>query len=661
MTIDTSTIDSLLSRVDMPAQDTTQPLTAAEKRAAEGASKRAYHAARAVDKSVQEATQAAEQAYRAEVESMRAPPLDPTPVEYDPYPQRPADVFVIDGRAERVDEAGEVLCYDCGAAIEGLPHYEQDPEEGREVAKCGRCAYVAPTEQPFEPAPFHKVSAGTFAMVIDPAKFAPTEPAPAVLLASAPNGLHLYAGSPPVAGGELDVTGEARSLRDLEAARAAGFAPAETVYRRGLRVIDLGVENARASRIEHDAKPLVGALCDEVSAKIAAEHREDHEVIGHVIQMDPATGHLAVDEGADYPITEPAFASLVSRLGYGGSGYLGRCPVDLRAENVNRQAVIIERALNREILDHARRDEAQKAAGQGPLKAAAPEPKAIKLRTRMSSKGAREVFAAVSPSYTAFDIDKIAAAVKLAMPSDARASMTFDGYRSQIDVAFHSDIQPQHYVAGEFFKAGLRLRTADDGSGSVRGSATLTQNLCLNLLIIDEQMRELFRVRHIGSVEALAAKIRVGIKAALASVEHFLRAWGYACEEDVVARARALDAECPADPVAALPGLFRGLLAEKRVSLPGRDIEANVLALVAQWETDASGAKLVHEVSRASIVNALTRYAHVELPDLDDPFAADELERDASALLWATGRRSTTPAPLVWMPKGEAAQMIAQA
>ncbi len=257
----------------------------------------------------------------------------------------------------------------------------------------------------------------------------------------------------------------------------------------------------------------------------------------------------------------------------------------------------------------------------------------------------------MTPSYTPFDADKIAAALKLATPDGARGTVTYDGYRSRFTVLFHSPIAPKHYAAGEIFQAGVNVRSADDGTGSGRGSSIVWMHKCSNMMRAGHHAQDLFAIRHVGSVEKLAEQFRAGFAKALASIDHFLRAWGIATEENAIEGARAAAPEMPASTIEALPGLFRGLLVAEAITLPGREIEQQVADLVRMWAADDSSAKVIHEVSRASVINAITRYAHVELPTFEDPFASDDLERQASALLWGT---SGAPAPLVWLPAEEA-------
>jgi hypothetical protein len=451
--------------------------------------------------------------------------------------------------------------------------------------------------------------------------------------------------------GGIDVTGAARSNVDREAARAAGFAPAEPYYRVGTPVIEMGVANARKSRLEHDKLPTVREACQRVIDKIVAEERHEVEVLAADLGMRE-DGKLLVN-GRAYELTRPAFSGLTTRLGYGGAQYLAKCPSELRAHNVNTwRELLTEREAAEQKAVEARRAagdtkatyEAQKLAMRVRTRAAAPE---------RGDGGGKEIFAAVSPGYTAFDADKICQAIAKASPADARAAITYDGENARMlaRVQFHSDVRPQNYVAGEFFKAAVSVRTDDTGGGSIVVSSMVFQNLCLNLICIDRAGQVVARIRHVGNVYELAKKLEAAYKKALESLNHFLVQWGYACEENVVERARSTaETEIPQGELA-LPGLFNGILDAGLVTLPRLGTEKarrdSIDKLCDLWEGDRSSARVRPYVTRASIANAFTAFAR-DL-DAEDPWAAEEIQREAGALLQPRTARGTEPAPLPYL------------
>lgn len=437
--------------------------------------------------------------------------------------------------------------------------------------------------------------------------------------------------APPVErGSTIDGEGQARSMIDDTAARAAGFAPERPLYSRGTMVLDIGVTNARAARAEHDAMPSVEAATGAFLDDVIAEKRRDVSAVKKDLRLDKQARVVVLPgRGERLLVNERAFGSFCSRMGFGGGDYLARCWPELRAINVNRWADAFGKGFEAEVGKWT-------ASGR---KGDAPTPEALVLRTRDAAGGGREVFGVVSESYTAFDVDKVAEALRLAMPPDAKLRTEYDGFRVRFDVLFHSTVQPEKYVAGEFFRGGITIRTDDTGGGSLRGSSFIEQNLCLNLIIIDKATQPLFALRHIGSVERLAAEFRVGRAKAKDSLQHFLVQWGYAQADDLVAAATERGEFADGRPVS-LDKFFEGFAngAIERDLVPLRSRRAQVIdGLETMFLRDASGdGPASGTVTRAGFVNALTRYAHeVE----SDPWKGAEIERAASSLLWP--RRGT--------------------
>lgn len=438
-----------------------------------------------------------------------------------------------------------------------------------------------------------------------------------------------------IRGGQHDIVGEARSTVDLEAAQAAGFAPAQTVYTRGTRVIQLGVDNARSKRAEFDAKPTVSDYCEELIGKVESEDREDVTAAVADVQMSNSGNVTIVHEtGPDtvFAVEERSFPSLVTDLYMpaGAATFLSQVWPEMRAQTINTWTTQWSED-EKEERDNYREGEEQ-----------APETSSLVLRTRVTGGESRSIFATVSESYTSFDVDQVARAIGRAVPPDARGTVTYDGYKARFEVLFHSDVKPEDYVAGEFFRAGVVVTTDDTGGGSLRGNAVVWQNLCLNLIVIDEANQDLFRLRHVGSVDKLAEQFRKGFEQALAKLDHFVKAWGYASRENL---AQYLPAEAKAIPIGdAIPGFFNGIIERELVPVRGRRVEA-VKHLVQAWRDDDSSATVHHKgFTRAALANAFTRYAHtVAQPSV---WVEDEIQRAAGALVQAS-----TPLPYLPLAK----------
>lgn len=429
----------------------------------------------------------------------------------------------------------------------------------------------------------------------------------------------------------VDASGEIRSSTDFEGALAGGFAPAQTMYRRGTPVIALGVENARTSRQEHDKLPTVTEAMGKLIERVRAEDRQDRIEALFGLRMDNQ-GRVAIPAGR-FPdgkprntrvlLSEDAFSPLMTQLGVGGSQYLAKCWAGLRATNFNNWAQRLG-SDEAKLLALQNQTPSVLAGEQEPSK-----PQQVKLRTRRNGE-LREIFAAVTPSYTSFDVDKIAEALQLAMPREARAEVSYNGFRSVIDVRFHTDVLPEKFVAGEFFKAGIRVRTSDVGNGSIHVSSSLFQNLCLNLLCIDTMQQGIANIRHVGSVTILAQKFREAIEKARQSLAHFLDRWNYCAEERVTRETIEVidESEAPITLEKLIPGIFEGL--RQRELVPLR--KADVPKVVEAHKLDTSWSAKTYGVSRTTIANAITRFAH---EGQDDFLFEDELERAAGQLLWS--------------------------
>lgn len=436
-----------------------------------------------------------------------------------------------------------------------------------------------------------------------------------------------------VQGGRMDHVGAARSTVDKEAAEAVGFAVAPTLYDRGTRVIDTGVANAIASRQEWEAMPLARENCAALADRIRAEDREDSVSLLRQCGMgdDGQLFAAHVDAPAHvmhYTISEPAFGSFVSRMNVpGGSRYLVACWPELRAHNVN--------AWIEKIGASEKRAEAAAHVAKVALQTA---PLDVRFRHRLPSRQEardREIFAVVGPGYADFDADQISEALAIATPPEARGRVTYDGRRTRWEILFHSTVQPKHFVAGEFFRAGVVVKTDDTGGGALSGSAVLWQNLCLNLIYVDVAETAQFSIRHTGEVGALAEKFRAQFARALGSIDHFIRAWDYAVEDNVIVNvgkvAQASGRSVPSDAEEFMAGIFRDTIERELVPVRGRKTEDVVRGLMKAWSEDTSGAA---GPTRAAVANAFTRYAHAS--GTMDPWAEDEIQRGAGSLLRRT-------------------------
>lgn len=420
----------------------------------------------------------------------------------------------------------------------------------------------------------------------------------------------------------VSAEGAARAKSDEQAAIDAGFTVAPPIYEIGSLVNTTGVENFRSSREEFEKMPTAVEVCGKLADQIKAEKRVD--IILPVTELRMLdNGQLTRGTGSGMTMSERAITGLATHVTPGGGGYLRECPSELRAINVNhwcengiREDV---RATNRLV------KEWQEGRCLGPQPAPVMVPREITLRTRINgTDGGRENFAIVGPRYAAHDIDKIAEQVMRsdAIPADARARVTYDGYRSRIDVLFHSNVQPERVVAGEIFKAGIMLKTADDGSGSIQIAAQLWRNLCLNLIIVDHAKDMVMRRSHRGG--GIGNAVEIGIRDAMKKVEYFCEKWSEATLENVLEKYGVDDIEA----------VFRGLIFNKVVHVPGVKPAVMMQRLMSAWAEEPGNDK-------TAIVNAVTRAAHSHV--WKRWTIVEELETLGGKLLFAPSWNVTIP------------------
>lgn len=420
----------------------------------------------------------------------------------------------------------------------------------------------------------------------------------------------------------VSAEGAARATEDEEAAIAAGFTVAPPIYEIGSLVNQTGVDNFRSSREEFEKMPTAVEVCGKLAEQVKAEKRVD--IILPVTELKMLDdGRLTRGTGNGMKMSERAITGLGTHVTPGGGSYLRECPTELRAINVNHWC---EHGIREDVRATNKLVKAwQEGQCRGPQPAPVMVPREITLRTRINgTDGNRENFAIVGPRYAAHDIDKIAEQVMKsdAIPADARARVTYDGYRSRIDVLFHSNVQPERVVAGEIFKAGLMLKTADDGSGSIQIAAQLWRNLCLNLIIVDHAKDMVMRRSHRG--RGIEGAVEQGIVDAMKKVEYFCQKWSEATLENVLEKYGVKDIEA----------VFRGLIFNKVVHVPGVKPAVMMQRLMTAWAQEEG-------TDKTAIVNAVTRAAHSN--EWKRWTIVEELETLGGKLLFAPSWNVTIP------------------
>lgn len=175
----------------------------------------------------------------------------------------------------------------------------------------------------------------------------------------------------------------------------AGFHLPPPIYAPGTRVVELGDDNFRLERQRVEDLPNFPDAAGKVIDAVRSERREDIPLVLGDLAMTPG-GQLLAD-GELLHLESRAFHQLATLCGFGNGGrYLAdQCEPEVRAANVNYQ------------LQRSGRDR-------------------VVLRSRVDGVGQRTVYAAVTPSYTAVDVDQVLEVVSPAL-ADAHTEMVYDG------------------------------------------------------------------------------------------------------------------------------------------------------------------------------------------------------------------------------------------
>lgn len=371
-----------------------------------------------------------------------------------------------------------------------------------------------------------------------------------------------------------------RILEDAETATRNGFALPPTLFAEGTRLIDAGVAKFARSRAKFEEMTPARDACEALFERVRAEDRQDELVPLAAARMLP-TGDLMIQQAnlRTFAVEEPAFRRLASFVAPGGGPYLAACPPALRAINFNHWSPASEDV--------------------------------VKLRTRKNAEGGRTAWAAVGKIYQACDADRLAALVAKVAGSGARAEVTYDGYRTRINVLWHSDIRPEGAAVGEIYKAGFSATTADDGTQSIEIDASILRAVCVNLTSIPAIKRTGRRI-HVG--RTVEQDVANAINEARSLVKTFGEAWA-AAEKD-----RVLDG-CQEPRTKFEILVNRGL-----VQAEGVTKQELTNRLYKAWQKEPG-------YSRNALVNAITRAAH-ENP-WRSPWVEDSLQQQAGQLLYA--------------------------
>lgn len=350
--------------------------------------------------------------------------------------------------------------------------------------------------------------------------------------------------------------------------------PAQQFFATGTKMLACGEETLRSMRLDWEDLPLVGDACHSLVRRIRDEERQDLAVDLSAYRIDSRGLLTSGDLTSRLRLSDRAYSGLVSRA-----------PRDSVARNVNSW------------IGYA-----------GPAK----------IRTRYPQEdGTRHAYAVVSTRYAPIDLDTIAQIVADAMPTEARASIAYDGSRGTIDVSLAKALTVEEMGVGQVFRVHTLIDTADDGSAAFRASYQAERVRCINCTTITDKRAILTR-KHIGNVTEVRALVRDALAGAGAAMDLFADRW----------RAASIKRYTCADDGSDLPvaETFRRLIAAGLVKSAGTSARDTFDRLMVAYEREPMSGLI-------GINAAITRAAHEAA--WASPWARRDLEDQAGALLWA--------------------------
>jgi hypothetical protein len=354
-------------------------------------------------------------------------------------------------------------------------------------------------------------------------------------------------------------------------ARGIHVDASQQVAASGTRMASSGYETQRARKVEHDAKLPARDAAEQLIARVRDERRHDITVTsGELAKLIVSNGVIGVRDGsAVYKIGEQAIRGICGRTDSPALSYL--LGVRARMYEVKRlrdQLVAGEPReggdAQRQIAECDRRlhDDRAKVADVLTYELARAPHEKLVLRVRMHPS---DVFAVVSPGYTAADAPDVLPQVLASMPGDARATFSYDPKSTswELRAAIWTPTPVAEQAIGEAFEGWVSYSSKDNGTGRFRGGGGVTLIRCYNASTYEATSSDVARV-HRGRVREDIASMTAG---ALKSIDALCEAWG---------RTRAEEVPLPAEKITieqAIPGFWRALLTDTRALagvLPGR-------------------------------------------------------------------------------------------
>jgi hypothetical protein len=383
-----------------------------------------------------------------------------------------------------------------------------------------------------------------------------------------------------------DDAAKARIERQHAALGASGVDvdTSQQLYKTGDRMAAEGYARQDARKIEHDQQMPLRDASAALRAAVEAEHRKDVEVTAREFASALTVNGKVSAFGLT--ITEQAIRGLATRLEAPFLSYaLGlreRIAVEsYKGPHADVEAMQADKRALADVLQHECRQ-----AGDTKLK----------LRTR---EGVGDVFAIVSPSYTAADAPTFTGLIEQGMPSDARGTWAYDPKSTKWELRANvwTPTPVEEQAVGEAFEGYVSFRSSDAGNGSLNGGGGVSLLRCLNASTYTAGGSEVRRTHRSRILVDVGRMLRDSLKAIHALCE----AWGVARETEL-----AVPSGVPINE--AIPGFWRYCLTarggELAGVLPGRS-ETHVTGLTRAFHAERRDpSKLV----KADMAQGWTRY-----------------------------------------------------
>ena len=388
-----------------------------------------------------------------------------------------------------------------------------------------------------------------------------------------------------------DQVAKARAEAQQAALVAAGVKldTSEQAYATGTRMAAEGyAEQAKRAR-EHAALMPLSQAIDSLRAAVESEGREDRTVSAAELGRSLSVNGKITAFGLR--LSEHAIRGLAARLESPMMGYiLGmRERIATAVDAGDLEAAKVDRRMVAEVLAH-------ECARKGEV--------TLKLRTRAKLG---DIYATVSPAYTAADAPDLLAEITPHMPDDAKGSWSYDPTSTAWELrgSIWTPTPTAEQCVGEPFEGYVSFHSRDAGNGKLRGGGGATLLRCLNASTYTAEASSVARAHR----SRVLADIPTMVRQSLRAIDTLCSAWG-------VARKDELTVPTGVKLNDAIPGFWRYCLtargSELAGVLPGRT-EKHVEGLTAAFHGERRDAsKLV----RSDLAQGWTRYIQSQPGDI---------------------------------------------